>query len=77
MKDCSADLILNLGVVAKLDTPNHFLAINGIARRATVLHQLRGANSCVAQCLPALSSCPRNTHGNLQPTQRPNQVQPG
>ena len=43
---CHADLVLSLGAVADMDTPNRFPEINGVARCATLAHQLPGTASC-------------------------------
>jgi hypothetical protein len=49
---CHADLVLNLGAVADIDTPNHFPGINGVARCATLVHQLPGtAGCCIVRCM--------------------------
>ena len=51
-KDCNADLVLNLGAVADIDAPNRFPAINGVARCATLVHQLPGtAGCCIVRCV--------------------------
>jgi hypothetical protein len=49
---CHADLVLNLGAVADMDTPNRFPTVNGVARCATLVHQLPGtAGCCIVRCM--------------------------
>jgi len=51
-EDCHAGIVLSLGAVADIDTPNRFPEINGVARCATLVHQLPGtAGCCVVQCV--------------------------
>ena len=51
-RGCHADLVLNLGAVPDVDTPNCFPEINGVARCATLVHQLPGtAGCCAVRCV--------------------------
>jgi hypothetical protein len=74
--NCHTDLVLNLGAVADIDTPNHFCAINGVARCATLVHQLPGtAGCCFVRCvwpastveLPKQSTWHEATHAATEP----------
>ena len=51
-ENCHTDLVLTLGEVADIDAPNRFPGINGVARCATLVHQLPGAaGCCVVRCV--------------------------
>jgi hypothetical protein len=73
---CHADLVLNLGAVADIGTPNHFLAINGVARCATLVHQLPGSASCctVRRVWPASMECAYRENGRLRFAGRPPKI---
>jgi hypothetical protein len=65
---CHADLVLNLGAVADIDTPNRFPEINEVARCATQVHQLPDtAGCCVVRCVWPASTVERPKQDQWEP----------